>query len=148
MEISELSIQCWNINGIFTNINSFKYSKLDNPLFINIVQQYEIFGLIETHHTSEDIEKLQIMGYKCFQACRKKLKFGRKHGGIAVYVRDSLLPGVTKVPTTRSETVQIKLDSSVRFYLKFPTGKLFGKISFLQKNFAGGGHIGLWNIGV
>ena len=110
MKVLELSVQCWNINGIFTNINGFKYSKLDNPLFDEIVQKHDIFGLIETHHTDDDIDRLQVMGYKCFQACRKKLKFGRKHGGLAVYVRNMLLPGVSLVATTGSETVQIKLD--------------------------------------
>ena len=113
MKILELSIQCWNLNGIFTNINGFKYSKLDNPLFEEIVQQYSIFGLTETQHTCDDIDKLQILGYKCFQVCRKKLKYGRKHGGIAVYVRNILLPGVTKVATTGSETVQLKLDKNI-----------------------------------
>ena len=110
MKVLELSVQCWNINGIFTNINGFKYSKLDNPLFDEIVQKHDIFGLIETHHTDDDIDRLQVMGYKCFQACRKKLKFGRKHGGLAVYVRNMLLPDVSLVATTGSETVQIKLD--------------------------------------
>ena len=112
MRILDFTIQCWNINGIFTNINGFKYSKLDNPLFDKIVEQHSIFGLIETHHTCEDIDRLQIKGYKCYQACRKKLKYGRKHGGIAVYVRDTLLPGVSKLATTGSETVQIKLDKN------------------------------------
>ena len=113
MKILDLSIQCWNINGFLTNINGFKYSKLDNPVFEEIVQQYSIFGLTETQHTCDDIDKLQILGYKCFQVCRKKLKYGRKHGGIAVYVRNILLPGVTKVPTTGSETVQLKLDRNI-----------------------------------
>ena len=31
---------------------------------------------------------------------------------------------------------------SARFYLNFPTGKLFGKLSFLQ-NFSGGAHSAL-----
>ena len=70
-------------------------------------------GLIETQHTSDDIDKLQVLGYKCYQACRKKLKFGRKHGGIAVYVHNSLLPGVSKVATTGAETVQIKLNKDI-----------------------------------
>ena len=30
--------------------------------------------------------------------------------------------------------------ASARFYLNFPTGKLFGKLSFLQKKFSGGAH--------
>ena len=110
MKVFELSIQCWNLNGIFANINGFKYSKLEYPLFLENIKQHSIFGLIETWHTSDDIDKLQILGYKCFQACRKKLKYGRKHGGIAVYVHNTILSGVSKVSTTGSETVQIKLD--------------------------------------
>ena len=35
-----------------------------------------------------------------------------------------------------------KLNNSARFYLNFPTGKLFGKLSFLQ-NFSGGAHLAL-----
>ena len=97
-------------SGIFTNINGFKYNKLDNPLFYEHITRHSIFGLIETQHNSDDIDKLQILDYKCFQACRKKLKFERKHGGTAVYMHNSLLQGVSKVATTGSETVQIKLD--------------------------------------
>ena len=35
-----------------------------------------------------------------------------------------------------------KVSASARFYLNFPTGKLFGKLSFLQ-NFSGGAHSAL-----
>ena len=75
MKVLDLAIQCWNINGIFTNINGFKYSKFEDPLFDTEVKKHAIFGLVETHHTSDDIDKLQILGYKCFQTCRKKLKY-------------------------------------------------------------------------
>ena len=109
MNSSEISIQCWNIFGIFKNINGFIYTKLQDPDFVEHTSKHLIFGLIETHHTSDDIDKLQILGYKCFQACRKKQKFGRKHGGLAVYIHDSVSAGVTKVPTQGSETIIIKL---------------------------------------
>ena len=82
---------------------------MDDPLFHEHIKKYQIFGLIETHHTSDDIDKLHILGYKCFQVCRKKLKFGRKHGGLAVYVHNSILSGINKVPTSGSETIQLKL---------------------------------------
>ena len=109
MHISNLAIKAWNIYGIFRNTNGFLYNKLHDQDFINHVKNFLIFGLIETHHTSDDIDKLQIFGYKCFQSCRKKLKFGRKHGGLAIYVHNSILPGVCKLPLAGSETIILKL---------------------------------------
>ena len=104
MFISNLRIKAWNIYGIFRSINGFQYNKLNDPDFIEHIRQCLIFGLIETHHTSEDIDKLHLLGYKCFQLSRKKLRNGRKHGGIAVYVHKSILPGVYKLPLPGSET--------------------------------------------
>ena len=109
MHLSNLSVKAWNIYGIFKNINGFQYCKLQDPDFIEHTRQFLIFGLIETHHTCDDVAKLQILGYKCFQSCRKKLKYGRKHGGLAVYVHNSILPGVSKVPLPGSETIILKL---------------------------------------
>ena len=105
----EIAIQCWNIYGIFTNVNGFIYSKLQDPDFHEHVLKNKIFGLVETHHTDEDIDKLHILNYKCFQTCRKKKNFGRKHGGIAVYIHNTILGGVSKVPTQGSENIILKL---------------------------------------
>ena len=109
MKNYEISVQCWNIFGIFKNINGFIYNKLQCPDFQDHVFKYKIFGLVETHHTDDDIDKLHILDYKCFQACRKKKKFGRKHGGLAVYVHNTILSGVTKMPTQGSEKIILKL---------------------------------------
>ena len=109
MNSSELLVQCWNIHGIFCNLNGFIYNKLNDPEFLEHTSKYQIFGLIETHHIAEDIDQLQIWGFKCFQTCRKKQKVGRKHGGLAVYVNDTIIEGVQKVPTQGSETIVLKL---------------------------------------
>ena len=111
MHISNIKIQAWNIFGVFKNINGFQYNKLQDPDFIEHVRNFHIFGLIETHHTDEDIDKMQLFGYKCFQTCRKKLKIGRKHGGLAVYVKNSILPGIKKIPLPGSETIILRLKS-------------------------------------
>ena len=42
---------------------------------------------------------------------QKKIKFVRKHGGLAVYIHNSILPGVNKVPLPGSETIILKLNS-------------------------------------
>ena len=49
-----------------------------------------------------------------------------------------------QVKTGRDGSARVKTDQdhSARFYLNFPTGKLFGKLSFLQ-NFSGGAHSAL-----
>ena len=67
-----LPILSWNINGIFRRINGFRYNKLDDPEFWNVVKNEKIFALIETHHTSDETDKLEITGFKCFSLCRKK----------------------------------------------------------------------------
>jgi hypothetical protein len=52
---------------------------------------------------------MQIAGYRCFQVCRKKLKKGPKSGGICVYIHESISPGVSKVNTSGSESVIIRV---------------------------------------
>ena len=112
MNCAELWIQCWNIFGIFKNINGFSYNKLEDPDFIATTQKYKIFGLVETQHVAEDIDRLQIPDFKCFQVCRKKMKAGRKHGGIAVFIHKSIVGGVTKVATQGSDSIIFRLDNT------------------------------------
>ena len=88
----------------------FSHSKLQNPDFLNTILKSQIIGLVETQHIAEDADKLHILGYKCYQVCRKKKKFGRKHGGIAVYIHESILGGVSRVPTPGSESIILKLN--------------------------------------
>ena len=110
MKFTELLIQTWNIYGLFQNINGFKYNKLKDPDFFTHINKAKIFALVETQHTSDDIDQIQILGYKCYQVCRKKMKYGRKHGGIAVYVHNSILKGVSKVPTEGSDALILRLN--------------------------------------
>jgi exonuclease III len=107
---SELAINCWNIYGLFNNRDGHRYNKLDLPELVEHVSQFKLFGLVESHHTADDISQLAIVNFKCFQVCRKKLSKGRKSGGICVYVHESISRGVKKIPTSGSESIMIKLD--------------------------------------
>jgi len=107
---SELRIQSYNVHGIFFNLGGNRYSKLSNDEeFLRHTSNYPIFGLLETHHTADDVSQLQLVGYKCYQVCRKKLLRGRKSGGIAVFVHDSIARGVKRINTSGSESIFIKL---------------------------------------
>ena len=74
---TEIIIKCWNIHGLFSNINGFRYNKLENPDFIEKISNSKIFCLLETNHTSDDISIIQLEGFKCFEVCRKPNKGGR-----------------------------------------------------------------------
>ena len=76
---SELSIGLWNINGVWQRINSFMYNKLNNPDVINLISSKLIYGLIETHHTANEVGSLHIEDYKCFSVCRPKDKNVKKY---------------------------------------------------------------------
>ena len=89
--MSDLKIAAWNVHGIFSRIEGFRYNKLQSPYFWDVIGKARIFGLIETHHLSTEIDQIQIDGYKCFNVCRKKKSNrGRNSGGIAVYVCNTI----------------------------------------------------------
>ena len=107
--ITDLSIVSWNIHGLFSQRSGFRYCKLKSPFFKDAIGHAKVFGLLETHHIASEIDQIQLEGYKCFNVCRKKKKLGRNSGGIAVYVHNSILKGVQKIPTPGSENLLIKL---------------------------------------
>ena len=113
----EIKIQSWNIHGAFFNIDGDRYCKLHHDLeFIRHTSKHLIFGLIETHHTADDIALMQLPGYHCFNVCRKKLTKGPKSGGICVYVHDSISRGVSKLNMPGSESIFIKLEEIFFFF--------------------------------
>ena len=67
--LTQLGLTCWNINNFQQSVNKFKYNKLHNPTVLEILTKILIFGLIETHHTSDEIGKLHIDKYKCHSVC-------------------------------------------------------------------------------
>ena len=109
---TDLPIVSWNIHGVFRQLAGFRYNKLHSPHFREAINNAKIFSLIETNHTADEIDQIQISGFKCYNVCRKKRKLGRNSGGIAVYVHNSLLNGVKKIPSSGSENLLIKLSQT------------------------------------
>ena len=110
--ITDLPIVSWNVHGIFSRHSGFRYNKLHSPFFQDAIGDARIFGLVETHHVASEIDQIQLEGFKCFNVCRKKKRLGRNSGGIAVYIHETLLKGVQKIPSSGSENLLIKLKQS------------------------------------
>ena len=110
--LSELGLGCWNIQGIWKRINSFRYNKLNDPCVLESLVRQKIFGLVETHHKSNEEPNLHIDGYKCFSTCRPKRKNVKHHkvsGCLAVYVHQSIRSGVSRLSLSGTENIFIKL---------------------------------------
>ena len=112
LKLTEIGICSFNIHGVWQNINNFRYNKLQNPFVQKLFENYKIIGLIETHHVQTEIGELHVNGFKCHSKCRPKSnKKGKKpSGGLAVYIHNSIKPGVSILSRPGSESIWIKLD--------------------------------------
>ena len=111
-KIGETYIGAWNLSGIWTRINSFRYNKLNDGNVLDVLLKYNIFCILETHHVATESDLLHIPDYKCFNLCRKKdptKKRFKASGGLAAYVHNSLRPGVTRMPESGTEAIILKL---------------------------------------
>ena len=110
--ISQIRIAAWNINGFSKRINNVKYSKLEDENVLKTVQDFDIFCLLETHHTAEQVGSLHIDQFKNHSICRPKPKNARRYkpsGGLSLYIRKTMVAGVVILPEPGTESIFIKL---------------------------------------
>jgi exonuclease III len=86
---SKLHISCWNINGF----KSKGYNKYEDSRFLKEIKTKDIICLLETHCAQE--ESLILNGFSSVHLLRAKSKMtNKKSGGISVFFRSSLKPGI------------------------------------------------------
>ena len=110
--ISQIRIAAWNINGFSKRINNVKYNKLEDENVLKTVQDFDIFCLLETHHTAEQVGSLHIDQFKNHSICRPKPKNARRYkpsGGLSLYIRKTMVAGVVILPEPGTESIFIKL---------------------------------------
>ena len=98
IKISHLSIASWNVQGL--------KAKLNDPCFITEVKKHHIIALVETHY--DDNTQLALEGYCVYQVNRAKS--GHKaHGGIAIFVKKELRPGIKFYPAQSNDLLWVCL---------------------------------------
>lgn len=107
-----LRISCWNIHGYkCKGLNKFK-----DPSFKSNLIQQDIFCLQETHCDLEDALKLDEFPNPVHlirsKVKSKKRKTKKRYGGLSVYVRNTIRPGVKFLEHATNDFIWIKLDKS------------------------------------
>ena len=110
MTISQnVSILFWNVDGMIYKEGRSRCSKLDEDAIRGMFIQHDIVCLVETHCSYSD--QLHIDDYSVVVNVRPKSPNAKKHsGGIAIFAKKNLRPGITFLSITSSEYMWLKLD--------------------------------------
>lgn len=106
-----LAVGCWNIEGIYENINSVKINKLTQPFFSEILEKHDIFCLQETHVGKNEILP-SFEGYITIPHCREISSNKRFFGGILVFIKLSIQKGIKIDRSFDDDGIVLKLSKS------------------------------------
>ena len=115
--LGSLSIMCWNINNFYSSTLN---NKLHDQDFLQLTQDHDIIGLVETHSSEND--DLFIPGFsKPYVKHRPKSDKSKAFGGIAVYVKPYLHNSIkiTELNSMSKDILWIKLSQSGKTSPKF-----------------------------
>ena len=98
---------CWNINGFNRKRlgNKFQQSKV-----LDIINKHDIFGMVQTHADSNS--NLQIHDFRHYVKQRDNSKGKRNSGGIAVYIRKTIIERTSFATARNKNILWLKLDKS------------------------------------
>ena len=106
--LNYLTVRCWNIEGIYEKVNGANLCKLDDPTFLDSLNNVDILCLQETHvsHT-EMIPKFD--DFHVTPHCREKSMNNRYFGGMLLFIRKTIKKGVKVVKQWDNDTFEINL---------------------------------------
>lgn len=105
-----LEVGFWNINGVFQQFGSNKVSKLSDVEFLKAVYNLDIFALSETH-TGPD-QQLNLNNFTGFSSTRKISNNCRYYGGLTVFIKKTIKPGVKILSLNNPEIIWLKLEKT------------------------------------
>ena len=103
-----LTVGCWNIQGIYEKVNGVKICKLNEMFYAHTLKTYDILCLQETHLAPDD-NIPQFSGYDATPHCRKKSSNNRYFGGTMIYIRSSISKGVKIGKTFDQDALELIL---------------------------------------
>ena len=103
-----LTVGCWNIEGIYEKVNSVKISKLTQPFFLEVLKGHAILCLQETH-ISQDEPIPKIEGYESTPHCLEISGNYRFFGGILIFIKNSIKNGIEIRLNFDEDALEVKL---------------------------------------
>ena len=108
---NNLTVGCWNIEGVYESINSVKISKLEQPFFQEMLKKHDILCLQETH-ISHDEPIPKIEGYDATPHCREISANQRFFGGILIFTKSCIKHGIKYGLQFDRDAIEVTLSKS------------------------------------
>ena len=108
MLTERLNLCSWNIKGY----NSREIgNKFRDKEFLKIFENVDFVGLTETHIHKEILDRMNIPGFELFdsKSHSKNLKSGNAPGGIAIFIRETLINLFDTVKLENEDTIWVKI---------------------------------------
>ena len=107
-----IQLSSWNIHGIKSKLLGNKLSDRD---FLKEIINDDILSIVETHVHNGNEEELNIPGFHCI---KHKSRFKHKNsnkgsGGLAVFIKPSLLKYVLPINNTNENSIWIKIKKEI-----------------------------------
>ena len=80
-----LTVGCWNIEGLYEKVNGTKLCKLDETIFQETLNKFDILCLQETHMAPEELLK-DTENFYSIPHCRKISSNNRYFGGFLLFI--------------------------------------------------------------
>ena len=106
-----LTVGCWNIEGIYEKVNSVKISKLTQPFFFEILKRHDILCLQETHVGKDEVLP-SFDGYNVIPHCRGISSNNRFFGGMLVFFKASIKNGIKFGHSIDEDALEMRLCNS------------------------------------
>ena len=102
--LSNISICTWNVGGLFpANLN-----KITDANLLEEIIGHDIILLTETHLGKD--ENIVLSGYKYYPVCRPISANNRYFGGLVIFIKVTILPGIEIMKNTNLDSQWVKLD--------------------------------------
>lgn len=98
-------ISTWNINGYISK----GYNKFQDQYFINNLVDQDIFCLQETHCDLDQCLQLDDFSRPVHLIRPKLTQTGKRYGGLSVYIRNKIRPGVKCLEHETNDSIWVKL---------------------------------------
>ena len=90
---NNLTVGCWNIEGVYEKINNVKVSKLEQHTFYETLKKHDILCLQETHLSQDEIIP-DFDRYVSISHCRNISANNRYFGGMLIFIKTSIRNGI------------------------------------------------------